>query len=200
MQTFADCLKRDLDLLIPGDRQYSSFIEGASASPTIEQSFGHSGYVRSLRVTTDVHGTVLWTYSRQQESENPGFAWKPLLIMKRISAALCGVLALAIAAPVAARGDGAINWSITPYLWAVETTVDLTADGTPIGGGKVSFSDLLDTTDTSLAGYTYAVVPCLPSSSLLTKRRSPYTNIGTLVCDRMLTPANLPCAGHRGRH
>ncbi|TDJ71736.1 MAG: hypothetical protein E2O38_06905, partial [Proteobacteria bacterium] len=62
--------------------------------------------------------------------------------MNKISAALCGVLALAIAAPVAATGDGAINWSITPYLWATETTVDLTADGTPIGGGKVSFSDL----------------------------------------------------------
>ncbi len=75
--------------------------------------------------------------------------WKPPLIMKRISSALCGVLALAIAAPVAATGDGAINWSITPYLWATETTVDLTADGTPIGGGKVSFSDLADITDTS---------------------------------------------------
>ena len=75
--------------------------------------------------------------------------WKPPLIMKRISTAIGGVLALAIAAPVAATEEGAINWSITPYLWATETTVDLTADGTPIGGGKVSVNDLLDTTDTS---------------------------------------------------
>ncbi len=47
--------------------------------------------------------------------------WKPPLIMNRISTAIGGVLALAIAAPVAATGDGAINWSITPYLWATET-------------------------------------------------------------------------------
>ncbi len=69
--------------------------------------------------------------------------------MNRISAAIGGVLALAIAAPVAATGDGAINWSITPYLWATETKVDLTADGTPLGGDRVSFSDLTDMTDTS---------------------------------------------------
>ena len=36
-----------------------------------------------------------------------------------------------------------LRWSVTPYLWATDTTVDLTADGTPIGGGKVTFSDLL---------------------------------------------------------
>jgi len=69
--------------------------------------------------------------------------------MKRTSTAICGVLALAIAAPVAATGDVDINWSITPYVWAAETTFDLTADGTPIDSGKVSFSDLVDTTDTS---------------------------------------------------
>ncbi len=71
------------------------------------------------------------------------------MIINRISTAICGILGLAIAAPVAASGDGAIDWSITPYLWATETKVDLTADGTPIGGGKVSFSDLQDTTDAS---------------------------------------------------
>ncbi len=71
------------------------------------------------------------------------------MIIKRTSTTICGVLALAIAAPVAATEEGAINWSITPYIWATETTFDLTADSTPIGGGKVSFSDLVDTTDTS---------------------------------------------------
>jgi len=69
--------------------------------------------------------------------------------MKRISTAIYAVLALAIAAPVATTEEGAINWSITPYMWATETTFDLTADSTPIGGGKISFSDLVDTTDTS---------------------------------------------------
>ncbi len=42
-----------------------------------------------------------------------------------------------------------LSWSVTPYFWATETKVDLTADGTPIGGGTVTFSDLLDTTDAS---------------------------------------------------
>ena len=58
---------------------------------------------------------------------------------------MCPAIALFIAAPAAAD----IGWSITPYIWATETTVDLTADGTPIGGGTVSFSDLLDIMDTS---------------------------------------------------
>ncbi len=52
-----------------------------------------------------------------------------------------------IAVPAAA--DANMNWSITPYIWAVETKVDLKADGTPIGGAAVSFSDLLDITDAS---------------------------------------------------
>ena len=40
-----------------------------------------------------------------------------------------------------------LRWSVTPYVWGTETTVDFTADGTPIGGGTVTFSDLLDVTD-----------------------------------------------------
>ena len=42
-----------------------------------------------------------------------------------------------------------LRWSVTPYVWATDTTVDFTADGTPIGGAKVTFSDLVDQTDTS---------------------------------------------------
>ena len=73
--------------------------------------------------------------------------WKQPLQLNKMSAALCGIVGLAMATPTMAEEKGAINWSITPYVWATETTVDLTADGTPIGGGKVSFSDLVDTTD-----------------------------------------------------
>lgn len=42
-----------------------------------------------------------------------------------------------------------LRWSVTPYLWATETQVDLTADGTPLGGARVTFSDLLDVIDES---------------------------------------------------
>jgi|GEM_PF-806063 len=75
--------------------------------------------------------------------------WKQPLQMNKMSAALCGVVGLAMLGPAAAKEEGAINWSITPYVWATDTKVDLTADGTPIGSGRVSFSDLVDTTDTA---------------------------------------------------
>jgi len=60
-----------------------------------------------------------------------------------------------VAAP--ARGDSTgetasgrkLLWSVTPYIWATDTKYDLTAQGTPIDAGKVTFDDLLDTTDSS---------------------------------------------------
>ncbi len=76
--------------------------------------------------------------------------WKRVLVTVRISSAICAILGLAIAAPANGAENGAINWSFTPYLWATETKFDLTANGTPIGGGTVTFSDLVDTTDASL--------------------------------------------------
>ena len=42
-----------------------------------------------------------------------------------------------------------LQWSVTPYLWATKINLDLKADGSPIGGGKISFSDLADATDAS---------------------------------------------------
>ena len=39
------------------------------------------------------------------------------------------------------------GWSITPYLWATETKVDLTFRDTNIGTGEISFNDLLDVLD-----------------------------------------------------
>ena len=48
-----------------------------------------------------------------------------------------------------AHGEEAdsFGWSITPYLWATETSVDLTFRDTNIGTGEISFSDLLDILD-----------------------------------------------------
>jgi len=59
---------------------------------------------------------------------------------------------LAVVAITPARAAGVINtinWSVTPYIWATETKYDLKAEGTPIDSGKVTFDDLLDTTDAS---------------------------------------------------
>ena len=39
------------------------------------------------------------------------------------------------------------SWSVTPYLWATETKVDLAFRDTNIGTGEISFSDLLDVLD-----------------------------------------------------
>ncbi len=39
------------------------------------------------------------------------------------------------------------GWSITPYLWATETTVDLTFRDADVGAGEISFSELLDVLD-----------------------------------------------------
>jgi hypothetical protein len=55
------------------------------------------------------------------------------------------------AAPVVAASEG-FTWSISPYIWATETKVDLKAGGTPIGGGSISFSDLADVTDAGFQG------------------------------------------------
>lgn len=41
------------------------------------------------------------------------------------------------------------GWSITPYIWATDTNYDLTAEGTPIDDGRITFDDLLDVTDSS---------------------------------------------------
>jgi hypothetical protein len=52
-----------------------------------------------------------------------------------------------VAGPAAAQDSA--RWSITPYLWATDTTVDLTFRDTNIGSGRVTFDDLLDTLDSA---------------------------------------------------
>ena len=68
------------------------------------------------------------------------------------------VLATLPAARSAAAEEAAseINWSLTPYIWASDTEYDLKAGGTPVDDGKVTFDDLLDTTDTSFQIVTEA--------------------------------------------
>ena len=65
-----------------------------------------------------------------------------------------GLLAIVIAVggsgllpTAAAQESDAFGWSITPYIWAPNTTVDLTVRDTNIGSGEISFKDLLDTLD-----------------------------------------------------
>jgi hypothetical protein len=75
-----------------------------------------------------------------------------------ISLMLC-MMALAVSLSIPASGadeaeaqsgpSGKLLWSITPYIWATDTNYDLTAKGTPIDSGEITFNDLLDTTDTS---------------------------------------------------
>ena len=58
------------------------------------------------------------------------------------------MLVMLIAAPAARAQDASgFNWSITPYLWASETVVDLTFRDADIGAGEISFNDLLDVLD-----------------------------------------------------
>ena len=67
----------------------------------------------------------------------PGF-----LSLILVFATLAGSPSLATA-----QGNNALDWSITPYIWAPTTTVDLRFRDTDIGAGEISFSDLLDTLD-----------------------------------------------------
>lgn len=65
-----------------------------------------------------------------------------------ISLSLASYLALTAAA--AAAESNKIHWSITPYLWAPVTKVDLKFRDSGIGSAEVSFDDLLDTLDTAI--------------------------------------------------
>ena len=48
-----------------------------------------------------------------------------------------------------AQTGGKLNWSITPYIWASSTQVDLTLRDAEIGEGEIIFKDLLDVMDTA---------------------------------------------------
>ena len=48
-----------------------------------------------------------------------------------------------------AESQEPFQWSVTPYIWASDTKVDLTLRDESLGGGQISFKDLLDTLDSA---------------------------------------------------
>jgi hypothetical protein len=63
---------------------------------------------------------------------------------------------LMLSAAVEAQSSDSLQWSVTPYIWASHTTVDLSLRDSPIGGADISFSDLMDITDGSFQGHVEA--------------------------------------------
>jgi hypothetical protein len=51
--------------------------------------------------------------------------------------------------PALGQDADQVHWSITPYLWASNTKVDLTFRDQGLGSGDISFSDLLDVLDSA---------------------------------------------------
>ena len=73
-------------------------------------------------------------------------------LSKHCASICAGAVLLAcstITTPAAAQDNADYHWSITPYLWATDTRVDLTFRDTDIGNGEISFGDLLDVLDTA---------------------------------------------------
>lgn len=65
------------------------------------------------------------------------------------SALLAGfAMGLIPAGASAAPGDP-LQWSITPYIWATDTAVDVSFRDRDIGSGEISFGDLLDMMDSA---------------------------------------------------
>ena len=57
------------------------------------------------------------------------------------------VIGLSWALPAFAQEANEFQWSVSPYIWASQTKVDLTFRDEALGGDEVSFSDLLDQLD-----------------------------------------------------
>jgi hypothetical protein len=50
-----------------------------------------------------------------------------------------------------AQDSDKFGWSVTPYIWASDTSLDISVRDTGIGGGAdIKFSDLLDDLDTAI--------------------------------------------------
>lgn len=73
---------------------------------------------------------------------------KSLPKLKAYSYAVATIVVCTCMTTSASAQDNAnYHWSITPYLWATDTKVDLTFRDTNIGTGDISFGDLLDVLD-----------------------------------------------------
>jgi hypothetical protein len=67
-------------------------------------------------------------------------------IRKTVSA--LPMLFLLLASSASAQESDKLAWSITPYLWASDTSLDISVIDTGIGGGtEIPFNDLLDVLD-----------------------------------------------------
>ena len=73
---------------------------------------------------------------------NPG-------MVRRVTVAILGVALLLGTLPVTAQEASGFQWSVSPYIWASRTKVDLNFRDESLGGGTVSFSDLLDQLDSA---------------------------------------------------
>lgn len=68
-----------------------------------------------------------------------------------IAAIAATVSLLALGSSASAQETDKISWSITPYFWASDTSLDLTVEDTDINGGvEIPFSDLLDILETAI--------------------------------------------------
>lgn len=66
-----------------------------------------------------------------------------------LAGCLCG-FALMLSTPAALGQESSpIRWSVTPYLWASQTKVDLTLRDEALGGDTIEFRDLLDQLDSA---------------------------------------------------
>jgi len=52
-----------------------------------------------------------------------------------------------IAANANAQTSDANHWSVTPYIWASDTSLDFSLNGSPVGGADLKFADILDVVD-----------------------------------------------------
>lgn len=80
----------------------------------------------------------------------PKFCTNRLVIVASVFA----ILLLPVIAE--AQSSDSLKWSITPYIWATNTTLDVSFRGSPIGGADISFSDLMDITDGSFQAHVEA--------------------------------------------
>ena len=57
------------------------------------------------------------------------------------------VMAIGLCLLGPAASAESVSWSITPYIWASDTSIDLAFRDQAIGSGELSFDDLLDVLD-----------------------------------------------------
>ena len=62
---------------------------------------------------------------------------------------LAALAMCAVPLGASAQGSDRLQWSITPYLWATATKLDLSFRGQDIGSEDISFGDLMDMMDSA---------------------------------------------------